>query len=195
MKINLGSSDEYGDNLSPQVETFKDKPFTPYSFAKSASSLFLEMLYKNESFPCCTLRIFLTYGPHQDVNRFIPQIIIGCLKNESFPVSKGEQLRDFCFIDDVVEAIFLVFASSKSSGEIINIASGKPVSVRDVVEKIQNITKGGYPKFGEIEYRSNENMSLYADINKAKKFLNWNPKYSLEEGLKFTIDWFYENEK
>ena len=84
--INLGSSDEYGNISSPQYEYSREQPFSPYSFAKTVSAHFLEMIYKNENFPCTTLRLFLTYGPYQDKNRLIPQIIQGCLKNRNFPI-------------------------------------------------------------------------------------------------------------
>ena len=185
--INIGSSDEYGDVNAPQSEIQRESPISPYSLGKVSATHFLQMLFRTEKFPVTILRLFLTYGPGQSSNRFIPQIISGCLKDISFPVSKGEQLRDFCFIDDVIRAIFLVFDSSKSAGEIINIASGKPVSIRYVIENIQNIIEGGYPEFGEIDYRSNENMHLYADVNKAKTLLNWQSKFTLNEGLLQTI--------
>jgi nucleoside-diphosphate-sugar epimerase len=185
--INIGSSDEYGDVNAPQSEIQRESPISPYSLGKVSATHFLQMLFRTEKFPVTILRLFLTYGPGQNSNRFIPQIISGCLKDISFPVSKGEQLRDFCFIDDVIRAIFLVFDSSKSAGEIINIASGKPVSIRYVIENIQNIIEGGYPEFGEIDYRSNENLHLYADVNKAKTLLNWQPKFTLNEGLLQTI--------
>lgn len=185
--INIGSSDEYGDVTAPQSEIQRESPISPYSSGKVASTHFLQMLYRTEEFPVTILRLFLTYGPGQSNNRFIPQIISGCLINKSFPVSKGEQIRDFCFIDDVINAIFIVLKSSNSKGEIINIASGEPVSIRTVVEKIRDLIGRGNPKFGEIEYRSNENMNLYADIYKAKKLLNWESKIPLNEGLLRTI--------
>ena len=185
--INIGSSDEYGDVTAPQSEIQRESPISPYSSGKVASTHFLQMLYRTEEFPVTILRLFLTYGPGQSNNRFIPQIISGCLINKSFPVSKGEQVRDFCFIDDVINAIFIVLKSSNSKGEIINIASGEPVSIRSVVEKIRDLIGRGNPKFGEIEYRSNENMNLYADTYKAKKLLNWESKIPLNEGLLRTI--------
>ena len=61
------------------------------------------------------------------------------------------------------------------------------MSIRYVIENIQNIIEGGYPEFGEIDYRSNENLHLYADVNKAKTLLNWQPKFTLNEGLLQTI--------
>jgi nucleoside-diphosphate-sugar epimerase len=185
--INIGSSDEYGYSTAPQVETLIEKPSTCYSFSKTCTSDFLKMMYISESFPSITLRIFLTYGPHQNHQRFIPQIINGCLSDSEFSASEGNQLRDFCFISDIVDAIFISLSSDINNAEIFNIASGNPVKVKDVILLIKKIIGKGFPKFGSLPYRANEIMELYADINKAKQKLNWSPKIGLLEGLTITI--------
>jgi nucleoside-diphosphate-sugar epimerase len=186
--IQIGSSDEYGANEAPQNESQRESPISPYSFAKTTAAHFLQMLYRTEHFPVVVLRPFLVYGPGQGMERFIPQVIEGCLEGKEFPTSEGKQLRDFCFIDDFVQSIFSSIDNTEALGEVINIASGEPIFIKDVVNKIQNIITTGSPQFGEASYRVGENMELYADISKAKKLLNWQPKISLEEGLKKTID-------
>ena len=186
--VQIGSSDEYGNNLAPQSEIQREDPISPYSCAKVASTYFLQTLYKTENFPAVILRPFLVYGPGQGDERFIPQIIKGCMNNQKFPTSKGEQLRDFCFIDDFVQAIFLALNNSNAYGEVINIASGKSISIRKVINNIQNIIGSGYPEFGKVDYRNNENMELVANILKANKILGWHPKTSLETGLRKTIE-------
>ena len=191
--IQIGSSDEYGSNNAPQSENQRELPFSPYSAAKTASTYLLQMLNKTENFPAVILRPFLVYGPGQDKNRFIPQIIYGCLENNEFPVTQGEQLRDFCYIDDFVNAIFSSFENNNAFGEVINIASGRPILVKEIVSMIQNIIGAGVPKFGQIPYRVDENMELYADISKANKLLNWTPKINLESGLESTIEFQKEN--
>lgn len=188
--IQIGSSDEYGDASAPQSEDSIIRPISSYSLAKSAASYFLQMLHRTENFPVVILRFFLVYGPGQDNSRFIPQVILGCLKNSTFDASQGKQLRDFCFITDVVEAIYLSLESSEVNGEIINIASGDAVTIRSVIQKINTIIGKGQPKYGEILYRKGENMKLYANINKAKKILDWQPKITLEDGLKETINYY-----
>ena len=80
----IGSSDEYGLNKAPQNETQREMPSSTYSFAKTSSVHFLQMISRSENFPSSSIRIFLTYGPNQKENRFIPQIIKGCLKDENF---------------------------------------------------------------------------------------------------------------
>ena len=187
--INIGSSDEYGNNPSPQVEAQREAPISPYSLGKVAAAHFLQMLYRTENFPSTTLRLFLTYGPGQDKRRFLPQVITGCLEGRSFPASGGEQLRDFCFVQDTVEAVFAAFASPSAKGEVINIGSGQPVSIRQVIETVQRLVGGGGPKFGEVAYRPGESMSLVADISKAKAILDWQPVVALDMGLKKTIKW------
>ena len=125
--------------------------------------------------------------PGQGMERFIPQVIKGCLEGKEFPTSEGKQLRDFCFIDDFVQSIFSSIDNTEALGEVINIASGEPIFIKDVVNKIQNIITTGSPQFGEASYRVGENMELYADISKAKKLLGWEPKINLDDGLKKTI--------
>ena len=137
--IYIGSSDEYGSNISPQLEKYREIPSSAYSFSKTASTHFLQMLSKSENFPSSIIRIFLTYGPGQKENRFIPQIIKGCMENLEFKTSSGIQKRDFCYIDDVVRAINLTLLSSKSNGKVYNIGSGKPVKIRNVVKTIKSL--------------------------------------------------------
>ena len=87
--VQIGSSDEYGNASAPQNEKMREQPISPYSLAKVASTHFLQMLNRSENFPAVTLRLFLTYGPGQDINRFLPQIIRGCLDDATFPASAG----------------------------------------------------------------------------------------------------------
>ena len=188
--INIGSSDEYGSSPAPQREDSREQPISPYSLAKVSSSHLLKMLNLSEDFPATTIRLFLVYGPQQGKKRFIPSIIDGCLKNEIFPCSLGNQLRDFCFIDDIVNGVFSALSNSKTDGEVLNLASGNAVKIRDVVERVQSIIGNGRPQFGKIPFRAGEAKELYANINKAKTMLDWEPKISLEEGLQKTIDWY-----
>lgn len=187
--VNIGSSDEYGAAPAPQMETQREAPISPYSLGKVASTHFLQMLHRTENFPSVTLRLFLTYGPGQDSRRFLPQIIKGCLEGRPFPTSAGQQLRDFCFIQDTVYAIFAALTSAAARGEVLNVGSGNPVSIRQMIETVRRLIGGGAPQFGEIAYRSGENMELYADISKAMLLLGWKPRVSLEDGLRETIQW------
>ena len=186
--VQIGSSDEYGNSLAPQREDSRESPISPYSFAKLASTHFLQMLHKTENFPASILRLFLTYGPGQDDKRFLPQIIKGCLQDLPFATSHGEQLRDFCYVEDSVKAIFLALQSDTSNGQIFNVASGTPITIRSLIEQIRHIIGKGEPQFGSIPYRAGENMVLYACTKKIHEVLGWTPEVTLDEGIKRTID-------
>lgn len=187
--VHIGSSDEYGGSPAPQVETQRESPISPYSLAKVAACHFLQELYRTEGFPATILRIFLAYGPGQTPPRFLPGLIKGCLRDEHFPVSAGEQMRDFCFVKDVTKAIFAALSAPAAGGEVINIGSGKPVTIRSMIEVVQKMIGKGQPDFGRIPYRPGENMALYPDISKAARILGWIPTTTLEEGLAQTIAW------
>lgn len=188
--VQLGSSDEYGAAPSPQKESLREAPISPYSLAKVATTHFLQMLWRTEKFPAVILRLFLTYGPGQNKERFIPQLILGCLENRNFPVSEGKQVRDFCYIEDVIDAIMASLRSSEACGEVINLSSGSPITIRAVAERVQSIVGRGIPEYGKVPYRPGENMRLFADIQKASRLLNWQPATSIDRGLRKTIDFF-----
>jgi len=190
--VQIGSSDEYGNLPAPQNEEMREEPISSYSLGKVASTQMLQMLQRTEKFPAVILRLFLVYGPGQSDNRFLPQIIQGCLTGDNFPTSKGEQLRDFCYVDDVSDGILSTLTNDNVNGEIINIASGNPLAIREVIEMVQKNVNFGFPKFGQIPYRKGENMFLYADVSKSRKLLNWLPKVSIEDGISRTIQSFID---
>ena len=190
--VQIGSSDEYGNLSAPQTEDMRESPISSYSLGKLASTNLLQMLHITEGIPVVILRLFLVYGPEQDFDRFIPQIIKGCLSSSHFPASTGKQLRDFCYVDDVTNGILMALKNDKVNGEIINLASGKSISIREVVELVQKKIGLGRANFGKIPFRAGENMSLYADISKAHKVLKWRPVISIEEGIGRTIDYYKE---
>ena len=188
--IQIGSSDEYGNINSPQNEAMREEPISPYSLGKLACTNLLRMLYVSEKLPIVIVRLFLVYGEGQGFNRFLPQIIKGCLKNEAFPTSEGNQIRDFCYVSDIVDGIIATIKSDQVNGHILNLASGKPIKIKNVIRKVVDIIGSGNPRFGEKEYRSKENLSLYADISKAQKLISWKPKINFDLGLKKTIDYY-----
>ena len=187
--VQIGSSDEYGNSPAPQHEGLREQPISPYSLAKAASTHFLQMLHRTEGFPAVILRLFLTYGPGQENRRFLPQIIKGCLGDLEFPTSEGQQLRDFCYVHDTVRAILMALKSEDAEGQLLNVASGVPVTIRSMVDEVCCIVGMGRPQYGKVSYRPDENMALYADIQKAQDLLGWTPEVSLSEGLQQTINW------
>ena len=185
--IQIGSSAEYGEAKSPQIENSKCLPNTPYALAKFSCTNFLQNFYQINKFPATILRFFLVYGPNQDKNRILPQVIENCQKNKKFPTTKGEQNCDFCFIDDAINAIFKTLNSKKTNGEIINIGSGKPTNIKYLINLVCKLIGGGKPQFGKLNYKKETNMNLYPDIKKAKRIIGWYPRKKLIQGLKLTI--------
>ena len=151
------------------------------------------MLFRTEQFPGVALRPFLVYGPGQDEKRFIPQVIKGCLSESPFPTSDGNQVRDFCHVNDAVNAVMLAMLSDDSNGNIFNVGSGVPITIRSVVEKITNIINKGKPLFGEVSFRPGENMYLYANIDSIHKVLKWKPTVNFDTGIRGVIDWYKKN--
>jgi nucleoside-diphosphate-sugar epimerase len=187
--VQVGSSDEYGSLPAPQKETMRECPISPYSIAKTAATHFVQTLAATEGFPGVVLRPFLVYGTGQDMKRLLPQIITACLRDEDFKTSEGKQLRDFCYVEDVVEAMVRAALSPAAKGHVINIGSGDPVYIRDVVTRVVQMAGGGKPLWGTVLYRQGENMALYPDISLAKSLLGWSPRISFDEGLRRTIDY------
>lgn len=188
--VQLGSSDEYGDAPAPQRESDREAPIAPYSAAKVALTHLLQMLNRSEGFPAIVLRLFLVYGPGQDPARFLPQIIAGCIEGHDFPVSAGEQLRDFCYVDDAVGGILAALDAPGARGRVINLASGQPVRIRELIETVRAQIGRGKPLYGRVPYRAGENMALYADTTLARELLGWRAETSLADGLARTIAWY-----
>jgi len=188
--IQIGSSDEYGNGPSPQIENLREAPISPYSAAKAGATHLIQALSRTEGLPGVVVRLFLVYGPGQDDRRFLPQIIKGCLDGKTFPTSKGEQVRDFCYIENVVEGLILAAVKPKAIGHVINLGSDIPITIRTVIEKVVELIGNGHPDFGAYPYRPGENMELYADIGLAKKLLQWEPKTSFDDGLAKTVAYY-----
>ncbi len=186
--VQIGSSMEYGNIKSPFRETDKCYPKTPYAVAKFTCTKFLQNINKINGFPVTILRLFLVYGPCQDINRLIPQVILNSLKNKKFPTTAGNQYCDFSFVDDVVNAIFITFTSKNTNGKIFNIGSGQPVKIKHMIKRLCNLIGKGKPMFGKLKYRKQVNKKLLPVVYSAKKQLKWISKIPLSKGLKLTIN-------
>lgn len=188
--IQIGSSLEYGASKSPQKENVKcnlKSVRSVYGKAKLLSSKYVINLFKKKKFPSTVIRFYLVYGPKQNINRFIPTIINGCLKNKKFPTSDGSQLRDFLYIDDAIRAIIMCLENKKSRGQILNIGTGKPKLIKRVIQMVKKVSKGGKPQYGMFKLRKFDIPKLYPNINKVKNKIKWSPKVSFEKGIKITV--------
>ncbi len=191
--IQIGSCVEYGYKTSPQDEHSyftASKLKSYYGKSKLMASNYLMNLFKNKRFPVTILRLYLVYGPYQDINRFIPIIIDGCLKNKIFDTSNGKQERDFLYVKDLTNLIFKVLKNEDTRGEIFNVGSGKPLPIKNIIQQIKNYIKKGKPNYGKIKLRKDEILKLYPNISKIKKITNWVPKTNFKIGLNKTIKFY-----
>ncbi len=191
--IQIGSCIEYGKLKSPQVENKKvdlKKIDSVYGKSKLMASNYLLNFFMKYNFPVVILRLYLVYGPNQDLNRFIPIIIDGCLNNDKFDTSSGIQKRDFLYVSDFIKLIFKVLKSKDSKGQIFNVGSGQPRKIKGVIEYIRKKIKKGKPNFGKLKFRKDEILNLYPNTNKTKKFFKWFPKINFETGIKKTIAYY-----
>lgn len=192
--INTGTSSEYGLKNSSMSETDLLEPNSNYGAAKASATLFCQAKARSEKLPIVTLRLFSPYGYYEEPIRLIPSVIISCLTGKNPKVSSPEPVRDFIFIEDVMDAYIRVIESSDTDGEIFNIGYGKQQSVGEVVNKIVELTGNNVrPEWGNVPKRANEPNVWQANITKAKNVLKWEPKYSLDEGLSKTLRWFERN--
>ena len=144
-------------------------------------------IIQKKKFPVTILRLYQIYSGKQNFDRFLPILIKACIKNREFNASHGKQKRDFMHVNDAVEAILKCFASKKSTGKIINLGSGKPMTLVNIMRKVQRIIGGGKILLGKIKLRVDEPMIIYPNLKNAKNLLSWKHKVIFQEGIKKTI--------
>jgi len=194
--VMLGTGEEYGGNLSPFREDMREQPVSAYSQSKQSATQLAQLMARNMGLPVCILRPSVAYGPGQQDDMFLPALIRALLQGKSFPMTGGEQTRDYIYVEDLVEAIVAAGVCSDSSGEIVNIGSGRGERISDVVDLVEQMMGvNGLVKRGALAYRIGEPMDYCLDISKAARLLNWRPKISLVEGLRRTIDWYINSAK
>lgn len=191
--IFASSSSVYGETTDmPIKENLNPQPLSPYAVTKLASEYYCNAFTEVYGLPTVALRYFNVYGPRQDplsdYAAVIPIFIRRTLDDKKLVVyGDGEQIRDFVFVKDVVKANILA-AESKETG-VFNIAGGKRITINDLASLIIRLCE----KKLEIEYadpRPGDIKLSLADISKAKEKLGYIPRFSLEEGLNETLNWF-----
>jgi nucleoside-diphosphate-sugar epimerase len=192
--VNTGSSSEYGVKAAPMREDEPLGPVNDYGFSKAAATLYCQAAARNEGLPIVTLRLFSPYGSYEGPNRLISSAILACLRGENPRVSSLSFVRDFVFINDVLDAYLKVVEAPNVSEKIFNIGSGEQHSVGDVVDTVIKLTgKEVIPVIGAPQRWKSEPAMWQADISRARKHLGWSPRHNLEQGLTATIEWFQEN--
>lgn len=192
--INTGSSSEYGAKQKPMKETDALEADTMYGITKGAFALYCQMMARKLDFPVATARPFAVYGYFEDKERLIPAVITSYLENSAPTLSRPDSVRDFIFIEDLIEGYLSIIKNiQKVKGEIFNFGIGKQSTINDVVAATQKITGSPVqPIYGKVPMAQNEPKTWLADISKAK-MIDWKPKHTLEEGLTKTTGWFKKN--
>ena len=130
------------------------------------------------------------YGPGDDISKFTSYVIRACKNNvDNLPLSQGEQIRDFIYIDDAVDALSVIIENLEKLGHLeqLEVGSGVAISLKDFVKLVKKYTGSKTTlNFGEVPYRTNEDLHLVADIT-ALKMCGWSPKFNLELGINKVI--------
>jgi nucleoside-diphosphate-sugar epimerase len=193
--VNTGTSSEYGIKDSAMKESSLLEPVNEYGVSKAAATLFCQTYAVTEKLPIVTLRLFSPYGRYEQKPRLVPSVILAALKKINPKISSRQFVRDFIYIDDVLDAYEAATNLKNPSGKIFNIGSGQQHSVGDIVDIIiGHLGDEVTYELGAPQAWKNEPQVWQADIQKARSELGWEPKYSLGDGLAETIDWFKVNE-
>jgi len=196
------STDEVYGSLGPTGKFTEDSPLrpnSPYAASKASADLLCRAYHKAYGLPVIITRSSNNYGPYQFPEKLIPLMIRNALLGKELPVyGKGEQIRDWLYVEDNCRAISLVLERGKI-GEIYNIGGNCEKRNIEVVEMICDIlkeTRGLNPKIQFIkDPRGPAHDFRYAlDCNKIKEELGWEPKVKFEEGLRWTVNWYLENQ-
>ena len=174
----------------------KSNPKSIYGLTKQIEENLVQFYTKQYKVNTIGLRYFNIYGVGQkESNSVINSFLKGILEKRQITVYKNLNIeRDFVYIEDVVNAIVLAcIASNKANGKIFNIGTGKATSLEQLIELIKKISKINNINILIEKSRKEEIVKSVADIEKSKKYLNYIPSYTLEEGLKKCIDWYIQN--
>ncbi|PZX19169.1 nucleoside-diphosphate-sugar epimerase [Breznakibacter xylanolyticus] len=166
--VQFGSSEEYGSINSPLIEYIREEPNSPYALVKQLATNLVLMLHRNDNFPATVVRPGNLFGRFQPRDKFIPYVIEKLKAGERLDVTPCEQKRDFIYIDDFSMLIReILINSSNAKGEIINVASGESISLKDIINHCKKeIGSFSVVNYGAKPYRSNEIMDLKCDITK-----------------------------
>ena len=194
----IASSDKaYGSHKSlPYKENFSLCGEHPYDVSKSCADLLAKAYFHTYGLPVCVTRCGNIYGPGDfNFSRIVPDTIRSILKNETLMIrSDGSFLRDYIYIDDIVDAYLLLSEKMERSrlfGETFNFSNQDPISVLDLVKCIYQIA-GGNPDYKILNESDHEIINQYLSAEKARKILDWKSNYDLKSGLKKTISWYEE---
>ena len=204
--VYAASSSTYGDSESmPKVEDVIGKPLSPYAITKYVNELYADIFSKTYGLETIGLRYFNVFGRKQDPNgayaAVIPKFVNQLMKGES-PVINGDGnfSRDFTYIDNVIQAnlLSLETTNKKAINTVYNVAYGDRNTLNDLMKYLKEYLSEFDSKISNVEViygptRPGDIPNSHASIAKAKDNLNYNPEFSLQQGLREAVKWYWEN--
>ena len=165
------------------------RPATLYGVCKNSLRNMLGAFAEQADLSAAWGRIFFLYGPHEYPERLVASVIRSLLQDEPARCTHGNQIRDFLYIQDAADAFVALLESEVTNS--VNIASGQPVALKEVINKIaRKLNRQELIQLKVIPAPANEPSLLAADVSRLAKEVNWAPKYSLCEGINVTIEWW-----
>ena len=183
---------KYGVRAFINTDTILEKNISFYTLSKFQFNEWFEA-YSNHLY-CCNVKIEHFFGPKDNFTKFVIYLIVNILQKKKIKLTKGDQKRDFIFIDDVVNAFEKIIEHSlkkKKGKDTFEIGTGKSISIKKIALLILEITKSNKNllKFGAIPYRKNEPMNIKINLKKIKS-IGWKPMHNIKESLEKTISYY-----
>ena len=196
--IHTSTSEIYGTaQYVPIDEKHPYNPQSPYAASKAGADHLALSYYRSFELPVTIIRPFNTYGPRQSARAIIPTIISQILAGKNqIKLGNLTPTRDLNYVKDTANGFITVGLHENTVGEVVNVGSGREISIGNLVHLISDLV-GQKVEIIQDEQRirpkNSEVERLLCDASKAKRLTGWEPKYSLEEGLRLTIEWIKEN--
>lgn len=194
--IIASSSHVYGKNRVPYFEGYTPRPSRPYETSKACMDLIATSYADTFNLPVLIPRFVNIYGPGDlNFNRLIPRTIKSILGGSEPTMWSGDAVRDYLYIDDAIQAyvaLATIAISRAGNNRIFNFGSNNTISVKELIGKIIVLAESDVEINKIDDKREAEIKSQYVSFKKANRLLNWQPKTSLEKGLRKTISWYEE---
>jgi len=192
--VYVGSGFEYRPQAAPMAESTPLGAPNLYGASKAAGWMLLDSLCRLQGLPLVTFRPFSIYGPGERPSKLIPYVILQTLRREPVRLTLATQVRDYLFVDDLIEALRLGLASPHAIGQVYNIGAGpeEGMSVRALVKNILVLMGASVTLcwFDHANRNRSEPPFLVSDPTKAHLELGWRPRVHLPEGLGRTLEWY-----
>jgi dTDP-glucose 4,6-dehydratase len=192
--VHVSTPEVYGSTDGWVKESFHFAPSTPYAVSRAACDLHLMSFLKAYQFPVVFTRSANVYGPGQQLYRIIPRAMLCARLGKKMQLhGGGHSIRSFIHMDDVADATYRI-AIDGVAGDSYHISTRETVSVRDLVEKIADLTRTPFKDLVQVsEERLGKDQAYQLESSKIRQDLNWSDRVSLGDGLKETLAWVDEN--